>query len=186
LPRPALALALPAAPATEQPTDRPAPAPPPADGHLVLASTPEARVFIDGEDRGRTPLTVPIPPGRHFLRLTSVEGQTFEESLDVAPGARVERDRRFPGWGSLAVVSDPWMEVTIDGGAPEQTPVFLKRIEAGAHEVVGRREGFRTVSLPIEVVAGQTARLRLSPEAEARSGTEQRSISESPRAVPAP
>jgi serine/threonine-protein kinase len=156
------------------------------DGRLVLSSQPEARVFVDGEERGRTPLTIPVAPGRHFLRMTSTEGQTFEESIDVASGAVVERDRRFPGIGSLAVVSDPWMEVRIDGGAPEQTPVVIKRITAGRHEIVARRDGFRTITKTVEVRRDEAQRVRLDPDPEPVSTTEQRSVSESPTSRPSP
>jgi serine/threonine-protein kinase len=156
------------------------------DGRLALASQPEARVFIDGEERGRTPLTIAIPPGRHFLRMTSVEGQTYEESIDVAAGATIERDRRFPGIGSLAVVSDPWMEVRIDGGAPEQTPVLIKRITAGRHEIVARRDGFRSITKTVEVRRDEAQRVRLDPDPEPVSTTEQRSVSETPAAPTTP
>jgi hypothetical protein len=72
------------------------------------------------------------------------------------------------------------MEVRIDGGEPEQTPVLIKSLTAGRHEVVGRRDGYRTVATTVEIGRGEARRLRLDPDPEPRSTTEQRSVPESP------
>jgi eukaryotic-like serine/threonine-protein kinase len=180
---------------TANPTTRPtATAEPPAaatavpPGRLVLTSEPEGVVSIDGELRGHTPVTLQLAAGRHVVRVTSAEGQSIDETVDLAGGETVERRHRFPGFGSLAITAQPWMEVRVDGGAPEQTPAFIPRIAAGRHDIQATRPGYRTQRLEVEVVRGETRTVRLVPEraGEVRSETEGRSNSEAPAATPAP
>ncbi len=80
--------------------------------------------------------------------------------------ATVERDHRFPGFGSLTVTSQPWLEVGIDDGLFEQTPFTVARIAAGPHTLRGRRSGFKPLVVEADVVAGETRSLRLTPERE--------------------
>jgi serine/threonine protein kinase len=148
------------APATRSPAASTLP------GTLVVRSSPEASVRIDGQARGHTPLTLSLPSGVHALSLTTTDGERYEEDVDLAPDSTVQRDHRFPGFGSLAVTSRPWLEVSVDGGAFEQTDFSLARIAAGRHTLRGRRPGYKPVTMDIEVVAGETRSVRLTPERE--------------------
>ncbi|HEX6738279.1 MAG TPA: protein kinase, partial [Vicinamibacteria bacterium] len=70
-------------------------------------------------------------------------------------------------FGSLAVTSEPWVEVSLDRGPAEPTPVFLARVPAGRHALRTTRAGYKPISLEVEVEAGRTQTLRLTPEKEA-------------------
>jgi TolB-like protein len=78
----------------------------PARARLVVdSSVPAVPVAVDGQERGRTPLEVELPPGEHQLALGPVSGaRRFERSLKLEPGGR---ERIFVEWPS----------------APHRTPV---------------------------------------------------------------
>jgi len=141
-------------------------------GAIVVYSTPEALVFPDGPPRGRPPTTLTqLPPGRHVLSLVTDDEQRFEESVDVTAGGTLERRHRFPGFGSLAILSDVWVEVRVDDGPPQQTPVFLRRVGAGRHTVKASKPGYRERILDVLVEEGkaQTLRIVLQRDQESRS-----------------
>ena len=57
-------------------------------GGIKLASDPAgARVFLDGEDQGKTPLTIePLSPGTHGLRVEGKGASTVLQQVVVEPG----------------------------------------------------------------------------------------------------
>lgn len=56
----------------------------------VPADTPHARVFVDGRERGATPVTLRIAPGMHDFELVWGDGETHRRRLDVRSGARLQ------------------------------------------------------------------------------------------------
>ena len=74
----------------------PAPAPAPAaapagePGRLFVNASPWGQVFIDGQPVGNTPrANLPVPPGTHTIRIVREGFETFERTLQVAPGEAV-------------------------------------------------------------------------------------------------
>jgi hypothetical protein len=129
-------------------------------GSLVVTSTPAATVSLDGQARGRTPLTLEdVPPGEHELVLMSDDGRSHREIVEIEAGATLERDQRFPGFGSLSVTSPIWLEVQIDEGPPQQTPVRVPRLTAGTHVVRASRPGYETQVIEIQIEEGEDERL---------------------------
>lgn len=105
-------------------------------GSIRVTSTPEARVSLDGEPAGRTPVTVPAREGRHTVRL---ERDGFEPEIREVP-VRTYRVTRVEG--RLDAVREPllyWPEqrstlVRIDGrlqggGYARDLRPGLRRIE---------------------------------------------------------
>ena len=81
-----------------------------ADGRLEVASNPsEASVSVDGEFRGRTPLSLRLSPGRaHRVTLTKPGYETAARELSVAAdsGRRLQIDLT-PQYGDIEVASTP-------------------------------------------------------------------------------
>lgn len=66
--------------------------PPAAQGFLTVAADPFGEVYIDGVDRGSTPLIgFAVTPGRHTLRIERVGYKTVTETVDVDAGNTVVR-----------------------------------------------------------------------------------------------
>jgi len=151
-------LASPELPTTETPKAPLSPA------TLLLRSTPAASVRVNGEQRGRTPLDVSLAPGTHRLLLSSDDGQEEAVQLDLAAGQVLEHHHRFAGFGVLAVVAEPWLEVSLDDGPYRETPVRFERTKAGAHRIRGRRPGFAPVELEVSVERDQTRSIRIEPK----------------------
>jgi tetratricopeptide (TPR) repeat protein len=90
-----------------------------------------------------------------------------EAKADIATSARGRADAAAPmRTGSLAVTSDVWVNVSVDGQPSDETPVFIPRLAAGRHRLEASRAGFRPETLEVEVEEGETRRvhLRLQPE----------------------
>lgn len=68
---------------------------------------------------------------------------------------------RSAAFGSLSVSAAAWVEVTVDGGPPEETPVFLPRLAVGRHAVRVSRSGFETQHFDVVVEEGETSRLHV-------------------------
>jgi len=119
----------------------------PADGRLEIASSPsEASVNVDGEFRGRTPLSLRLSPGRaHRVALSKPGYETTTRELSVAAdsGRRLQIDLP-PQYGEIAVVTTPpGAEVWVDGEARGSTPATLE-LTAMSHTIHIRLEGFAT------------------------------------------
>ena len=81
-------------------------------GSLVINKPIGARVFVDGNHKGDTPITLPlVPVGRHEL-LVSKSGYTdHTEAVDIGPGVvrqlEVSLDRQKDKWWWLTRVGAP-------------------------------------------------------------------------------
>jgi formylglycine-generating enzyme required for sulfatase activity len=116
-----------------------------ADGRLELASTPsEATVNVDGEFRGRTPLSLRLTPGRaHRVTLTKPGYETATRELSVAAdsGRRLQIEL-VAQYGDVAVASTPPnAEIWVDGERRGTTPATLQ-LTAINHTIEIRQQGF--------------------------------------------
>lgn len=133
----------------------------------VETDPPGAEVRIDDAVRGTTPLALTLPEGHHTMvvqRGSNSKQMAIEVSKDTsktyhfewaeapAPGAAAET-------GSLSVVSDaPGSVVLIDGAERGQTPLTVRDLVAGRHEVLVRNAN-TTYQRSVQVEAGTTASL---------------------------
>ena len=116
-----------------------------ADGRVDIVSNPtEANVSIDGEFRGRSPLTVKLTPGKsHELTLTKPGYETATRSLSIAAdsGRKLAIDL-VAQYGEVQVESTPvGADVWVDGERRAATPVTLS-LTGVSHDVEIRRTGF--------------------------------------------
>lgn len=139
-----------------------------ADGRIELASTPsEAAVSVDGEFRGRTPLTLRLRPGRtHRITLTKpgYESVTRELSVEADSGRRLTIE--LPAqYGEIHVASEPpQAEIWVDGRREGMTPATL-RLTALPHTIEVRHEGYAPRSQEVTPRPGfaQTLDFALEP-----------------------
>jgi formylglycine-generating enzyme required for sulfatase activity len=116
-----------------------------ADGRVDIVSNPaEANVSIDGEFRGRSPLTVKLTPGKaHELTLTKPGYETATRSLSIAAdsGRKLAIDL-VAQYGEVQVESKPvGADVWVDGERRAATPATLT-LTGISHDIEIRRTGF--------------------------------------------
>ncbi|MDC0719561.1 protein kinase [Nannocystis sp. bb15-2] len=76
----------------ETPPDTKVETPPQPVGPVAFAveATPKAEVFVDGELKGKTPLTLELSPGPHKIELKAKGFDTHTETLEVAADGQKE------------------------------------------------------------------------------------------------
>jgi len=133
------------------------------DGELVVQSRPEgARVTVDDEDRGQTPVTLRLSPGTHVLQLRVGTAEPRVIPLLIRAGVQTAQYVEMQGvatTGVLEVRSEPSRaRVSIDGQARGSTPLTLHDVTPGNYQVVLERGG-RTATQMVNVEPGATAQL---------------------------
>jgi PEGA domain len=128
-------------------------------GAVSVESNPSgAEVFVDGESRGMTPITLSLPPGPHKLELRR-RGASREIALDVKAGEQASQQidlTNIRAVGTLVVNSNPkGAKVIVDGRDRGVTPLTLTDMSVGAHKVV-LQGAAGTISKDVQVQAGST------------------------------
>jgi len=139
----------------------------PSTGALTVESDPPgAEVRIDNAVRGTTPLTLNLAEGRYSV---VVQRGSNTKQLNVEMAANAARSYHIE-WtaapvvaatqtGSLSVTSDPaGSAVTVDGTSRGQTPLTIRDLTPGRHEVLVKGAN-TTYQRSVQVEAGATASL---------------------------
>ena len=131
-------------------------------GVVSVDSNPAgAEVFVDGQSRGMTPITLSLSPGTHALELRR-RGASREISLDVKAGEQLSQQidlSNIRAVGTLIVNSQPkGAKVIVDGKELGVTPFTRTDMSVGAHKVVLQaREG--VITKDIQIQAGATVNI---------------------------
>lgn len=138
-------------------------APRTGEGELVVQSRPvAARVSIDGDEKGVTPLTISLPSGAHVLEVQTGKSEPRVIPLTIKAGVQTSQYIELQNvalTGGLDVRSEPaGARVTIDGQNRGTTPVTVRDLAPGDHQVV-LAAGSRKVTQAVRIEAGITAQL---------------------------
>ena len=127
-------------------------------GTLLCSSEPAgATVFVDGIERGTTPVKVHVPSSRGValkFSLTGYEDMTLPD-IRMSAGEQQERHVKMQGLPArLTVVTEPEnAKVYLDGNDYlGKSPVQSRSVKSGTHEIRAELSGYapitRTVELP--------------------------------------
>jgi hypothetical protein len=139
------------------------PAPANTDGTLIMNSNPPgAKLFVDGVERGVTPLTVALKTGAHSLELRG-DGPPRLMPITVTAGAQVSQYIELPKSastsGQLQVRTEPsGARVSVDGVARGTSPVTIADLTPGEHAVTLESDR-GSVKQIVAIEAGITASL---------------------------
>ena len=145
------------------PTEAPA-----ATGSLRVVSEPAgARVTVNGEARGRTPLELgELAFGRYDVRVEQAGFAAETRKVELAadsPAAQLRvtlKARAVPTTGTAEVVSTPpGAVVSVDGIQVGQTPIKELKLAAGKRRLEVALAGHEPWSSTLDVVAGQGGRV---------------------------
>jgi hypothetical protein len=132
-------------------------------GELVVQSRPvAARVTIDGDDHGITPLTTELPAGSHVLEVRVGKSEPRVIPVTIRPGVQsgiyVEL-QSVATVGGLEVRSAPaTAKVSVAGQYRGTTPLVLKDLPPGDIEVL-LQSGSRQVRQTVRIEPGITSQL---------------------------
>ena len=144
----------------------------PLPGALAITSVPEgARVYVDGEFRGKSPVSVADLSPRQYRVKVELDGFYAQEAmLDVGIGKTVKREYRLvSNLGSLEIrTTPPDAIVTVDGrmcgtttaSAPNATTsdvLVVGGLKAGEHTLIVRKYRYaEVVQHPVVAVSKAT------------------------------
>jgi hypothetical protein len=132
-------------------------------GEVAIQSRPaSARVSIDGEEKGITPLTLALNPGAHVIEVRVGRSEPRVIPVDVKDGVQqslyVEL-QSVATVGGLDVRTDGTSaRVTVDGRARGSTPLSLRDLAPGDHEVL-LEAGRQRVRQTLRIEPGVTSQL---------------------------
>jgi hypothetical protein len=109
-------------------------------GRLVVESEPAgATILIDGIDRGKAPVSLVVPPGRHEVTAKSASG-SGRASVEVTVGGR--HDLTVPlelgsDPGVVDISTDPpGAAIVLDGVVRGRSPLALPEVAPGDHTLI--------------------------------------------------
>jgi eukaryotic-like serine/threonine-protein kinase len=162
---PTAAVTEPSAPPSVAPTPAP-----PVSGSLRIESEPAAaRVRVNGEVKGETPLHLSeLPLGSYRVRvdLRGYESQSQDVTLDAgSPSAelRLALVRPAPpSTGAADIVSTPaGASVSVDGRPAGVTPLAGLKLKPGKHRIELALQGHEAWAGTVDVAAGETGRVEV-------------------------
>jgi hypothetical protein len=122
-----------------------------------ISANPGTEIFVDGERVGVVPPVVAIAlvPGRHRILYRIPDYDELEEEVEVRIGAENSFSHRFPPYGVLRVVAQPYARVELDGKDLGFTPTNRPKVREGEHRLVLQREGFESIETTVLVKPGE-------------------------------
>ena len=94
------------------------------------------------------------PPTLVTRTTGTAEGSAMTTTSPPVPGSQTTPDS---GAGSLSVTTDPaGAEVYVDGVLRGGSPATIPDIPAGTHTMRLKREGYRVMTVPVEIAPGKT------------------------------
>lgn len=123
-----------------------------------------AEVYLVAPNGGRrllgtTALSARLPSGSHRILFRAPDQPDWTTTQNMSrPGQTYAvRKTDYVTEGTLVVtVSNTWAWVSVDGGAPQETPLRIEGLAAGLHRIRLTRDGFVTVDDTVTVRPRQT------------------------------
>ena len=147
---------------------------PAAMGTLAVQTNPPGvSVVVDGTQRGATPLSIALEPGRHSLELVT-DGDVRTVPITITPGGQVSQFIDLPhtpsAFGELQIRTDPpGAQVSVDGHTLGKSPLTAEGLAPGPHTVVLVNE-LGSVTQKVNIEAGATASLMVPLTASRGAG----------------
>jgi hypothetical protein len=132
-------------------------------GTLSVQTNPAgAMVVVDGQQRGMTPLSLQLKPGRHVVELVT-EGDVRTIPVTITAGGQVSQFIEIPraasALGELQIRTEPaGAQVSVDGRVLGRSPLTAEGLTPGQHTVVLENE-LGQVTQRVTIEAGTTASL---------------------------
>ena len=135
-------------------------------GFISIACTPWAKIFIDNEYAGMTPIfgSIKVPAGTHTVTFNNPDFVPIVKEVRVRSRVLANVDAHFLGdAGYIFVHVDPWGHVYVDDQLRETTPSTKPIIvSAGTRHLRIENPAFHDILRDLNVKPGDTLRLNFS------------------------
>jgi hypothetical protein len=134
-----------------------------AMGTLMVQTNPAgASVVVDGKQRGASPISLALTPGKHVLELVT-DGDVKSVPIDITAGGQVSQFIDLPkapsSLGELQIRTEPaGAQVSVDGRPLGKSPLTAEGLTPGPHTVVLENE-LGAVTQKVNIEAGTTSSL---------------------------
>ena len=131
---------------------------PPTTGTLEVRASLPGRVSVDGQDRGRAPVTeTRLRPGEYTIRFTPDVGDALAEERPVT--IRIGETTRTlfditDGLVTVAIREPRWAKVYAEDRVLGDTPLINYRLPAGVYTLRLVRDGYRTAERMVQLSSG--------------------------------
>lgn len=145
----------------------PSPSNPVSDsGYVAIHCTPWAKIFIDNEYAGTTPISgsIKIPTGDHTVTFSNPNFAPIVKQVEVSKDNLSDVDANFlKNSGYLLVSVEPWGNVYVDDQFRETTPSAQPIVvSAGTRRIRIHNPAFQDIVKTLNVKPGDTLRLNFS------------------------
>ncbi|AEH51758.1 PEGA domain-containing protein [Pseudothermotoga thermarum] len=136
----------------------------PAAVIFVQSDQEDAKVFLNDELVGKTPIQIDVLPGVYTLRVEKEGFCVYQEKVAVEAFEKVQINVKFSKIPKVRIFSNPTAEAYVNGRRVGTTPVEIE-LEPGKHSLVLRRENYFDLVQTIEVsnIQNQTFAFNLQP-----------------------
>ncbi len=119
-----------------------------------------ADVLVDGENKGKLPVKVSVPPGKHQIIVRKAGCVTWEKWTEVSENQaalfEIALKAQDKPKGSILVSSTPaGAEVRVNGAPKGKAPTLIENVEPGAYEVELSLEGSKPYRQTVTVGEGK-------------------------------
>lgn len=121
----------------DPPPPEPAALPPPEPPSIELNVTPEVEVLLDGKSLGRSPIRMPMEPGKYKVTLKEPsKGISTTRTLVVKETGKTKQDYSI-GQGAVTVAAPDGAVIYIDGRAMGKAPLSGDlAVYEGSHQIL--------------------------------------------------
>ena len=131
--------------------------------HLTIKSDPSgAKVYINGNYKGKTPLTLELEPRTYDVKLTKQDYEEYTTTVTLSPGEEKTISATLtPEFGFLTVTSEPsGAKVYVDDNYIGETPINQYKLSTGEHKVKVEKSGYATFTKTITIKPGETTSVK--------------------------
>jgi len=135
-------------------------------GSISVSSNPNgADVYLDGNYKGSTPITIPnVPIGSRTVVLKKSSYHEISKTVDVKYGQTTTvSETMVLQTGSIKISSDPiGAEIYFDGTYKGLTPITITSVPVGTHTVVLKKFGYADWTQSVDTLVDRTVEINHS------------------------
>ena len=131
---------------------------------VTLKANTDAEIWVNNEKKGVGSWTGPLGKGTYMIECKKVNhetSRTSQEITDALNGSTITLPAPQPIYGSLNIESTPnYAMVYLDGKPMGETPLFIKEVLIGTHELKLTKEGHNDYTETLTLMKGERKQVK--------------------------